>query len=100
MSIDEYKAMQSTGKVQMSPEGNTTYVANPADPNAFRGAPTGSVYVEFDVPTSSVKAAGNSMWGQIPGPGSNLDKYDQILKGAQPIIEMPDAMNIQLIGGK
>ncbi len=55
--------MVETGKVQMSPNGNTTYVANPANPNAFKAAPNGAIYVEFDVPTSSIYPAGNENWG-------------------------------------
>lgn len=37
----------------MSSNGNTTYVANPADSNAFNAASKGSVYIEFDVPNSA-----------------------------------------------
>ena len=35
MSKEEYKKMLETGRVQMSLNGTTTYVANPADINAF-----------------------------------------------------------------
>lgn len=35
MSEGEYDSMIKTQKVQMSPDGNTAYVANPANINAF-----------------------------------------------------------------
>jgi RHS repeat-associated protein len=97
MSVAEYNKMVETGKVQMSPNGNTTYVANPANPNAFKAASSGSVYVEFDVPTGSIAPAGNENWGQIPGPGSLMDRLYQS-KGLPPINGMPDATNIKISG--
>jgi len=99
MSEAEYNKMLATGKVQMSPDGNTSYVANPADPSAFRAASSGSVYVEFDVPTSSLYPAGNENWGQIPGSGSLIDRFNQS-KGLPAINEMPAATNIVIVGGK
>ena len=60
MSEAEYNKMVETGKVQMSSSGKTSYVAKPADPTAFKGASSGSIYVEYDVPTSSIYPAGNS----------------------------------------
>jgi hypothetical protein len=99
MSGDEYDAMVATEQVQMSPDGNRTYVSNPADPDAFTAAPPGSTYVEFDVPSNTVRAAGRSDWGQIPGPGSLLDTYDQN-RGFPPITEMPRATNITQVGWK
>ena len=99
MSESEYNKMVSTGKVQMSPNGNTAYVTNPADPNAFRAATSGSIYVEFDVPTSSIYPAGNENWGQISGPGSYWDRMNQG-RGMPGITDIPDATNIQIIGGK
>ena len=99
MSQSEYDKMIETGRVQMSPSGNTTYVANPADINAFnKQAKPGSIYVEFDVNISSVFNAGKDGWGQIPGPGSILDRLNQ-KKGLPAITEMPIANNIK-IGGK
>ncbi len=99
MSQAEYDSMVKTGKVQMSPNGNTTYVANPADPNAFKAASNGSIYVEFDVPTNSIYPAGNNNWGQISGPGSLMDRLNQS-KGLPPINGMPNATNIKIIGGQ
>lgn len=55
MSQAEYDAIKASGKVQESLSG-TTHVASPADATAFiNQARPGSVYVEFNVPTSSLK---------------------------------------------
>ena len=99
MSEAEYNKMLDTGKVQMSPNGNTAYVANPANADAFKAAPPSSIYVESDVPKSSVYPAGNSNWGQISGPGSLMDRFNQT-KGLPPIGGMPNATNVQIKGGK
>ena len=80
----------------MSPNGNTSYVANPASPTAFTGAPNGSVYVEFNVPTNSIYPAGNETWGQIAGPGSLWDRLNKF-KGLPSITAMPAATNIQIM---
>jgi RHS repeat-associated protein len=68
MSPDEHAAMVRTGEVQVG-AGGTTYVANPADVSAFTPNRLPSNYVEFDVPTSSLRP-GQPEWGQIPSPDS------------------------------
>ena len=56
MSKDEYNKMVDTGYVQKPYNADQSYVANPADYNAFyKQAKPGTVYVEFDVPSSSLK---------------------------------------------
>ena len=99
MSPDEYNKMLKTGRVQMSSNGNTTYVAIPSDKNAFPAAKVGSIYSQFDVPADTVYPAGKSGWGQIPGPGSLISRLNQ-KKGLPPITEMPKAWNIQIKGKK
>ncbi len=100
MSENEYEKMVETSRVQMSPNGNTTYVANPADINAFsKQAKNGSIYVEFDVDSSSVYPAGKNGWAQIPGPGSLIDRLNA-KKGLPAIEDMPTANNIQIKGKK
>ncbi|MGT2675700.1 TreTu family toxin [Streptococcus rupicaprae] len=59
MSLEEYKKMVETGKVQMSDQFKT-HVSNPADINSFKAAPSGSVYVEFDVPSHSLSQGGRN----------------------------------------
>ncbi len=68
MSPEEHAAMVRTGEVQVG-GGGTTYVANPANVNAFPPNRFPSNYVEFDVPTGSLRP-GQSGWAQIPSPDS------------------------------
>jgi hypothetical protein len=68
MSPEEHAAMVRTGEVQVG-AGGTTYVANPANVNAFTPNRLPSNYVEFDVPTSSLRP-GQTGWAQIPSPDS------------------------------
>ena len=99
MSREEYTKMIDSGKVQMSPNGNTTYVATPSNIEAFPAAKPGSVFTEFDVNSQSLYPAGKEGWGQIPGPGSLIDRLNQ-KKGLPAITEMPDARNINIKGEK
>jgi hypothetical protein len=74
MSPKEHAEMVRTGVVQVSPSG-TTHVAYPASPGAFgTRAERGSLYVEFDVPRSSVHQAGRIDWGQIPSPNHPIGR--------------------------
>lgn len=100
MSQQEYDQMVSTGRVQMSPNGNTTYVANPADISAFqKQAKPGSIYVEFDVESARIYPGGKIGWAQIPGPGSLYDRYRQC-KGLTGFSDMPYAYNVQMVKEK
>nr|WP_229106298.1 hypothetical protein [Paenibacillus sp. 1001270B_150601_E10] len=89
--------MAKTGKVPESHTG-TTHVANPADANAFgKQAKPGSLYVEYDVSTSSLKQT-NDGWAKIVGPNSLEGRL--AAKKDQPIPEMPPATNIKRVGEK
>jgi len=100
MSKDEYLKMVDSGKVQMSPNGNTAYVSRPADINSFaKQAKPGSIYVEFDVETTRLYQGGQEDWAGIPGPGSFTDRFNQ-KKGLPPVEDMPKAYNIKIIGEK
>ncbi len=97
MSEAEYKQMVKTGKVQESFSG-TTHVANPASAEAFgKQAQSGSVYVEFDIPTASLKQTGID-WAKILGPNTIESKL-AASKGL-PVYEMPNATNIKIITTK
>lgn len=66
MGADEHVAMVDTGQVQVG-RGGTTYVASPANAESYMSqAAPGSHYVEFDVPSSSLRPAGQPGWAQIP----------------------------------
>ena len=91
MSPDELAKMKSTGRVQEG-GGGQTRVADPSDPNAFRNAPDGDVFVEFDVPANRVVPHSTGT-GRIPGPNSP----DARVPGRNPAdFEMPSATNINV----
>ena len=98
MSKEEYVKMIETGYVQKPYNADQSYVANPADFNAFyKQAKPGTVYVEFDVPTVSIKQT-KDIWATIPGPNSIYSKLN-VQKGLPPY-EFPKVINIELIGEK
>jgi len=91
MSPDELAKMRKTGKVQEG-GGGQTRVADPADPNAYRNAPDGDVYVEFEVPANRVLPHSQGT-GRIPGPNS----YDARVPGRNAAdYTMPKADNIRV----
>ena len=97
MSQGEYDKMVATEMVQ-SGQGDRSYVAYPSDPNAFgRQAKPGSVYVEFDVPRSTVSPGGAPGWAQISGPTSLEGRLAEKRGLSKP--ELPKARNIRLGGG-
>ena len=98
MSKDELEKMVKTGRVQTS-AGVITHVTNPSNPDAFKAAKKGSIFVEFDINMDSVKSGGNEKWGIISGPGSPLDKLNR-KKGLEGIKEMPEVYNIEIKGEK
>lgn len=92
MSPEEHGAMVREGIVQEG-GGGTTYVAHPADPAAYGSqASSGSRYVEFDVPPSSLRPGGKEGWAQIPGPNSMYGRLAQ-MRGELPP-QLPPASNI------
>ena len=98
MSREEYDKMIKTGYVQKPYNADQSYVAHPADINAFKKqASVGSVYVEFDVPLKSIKHT-KDVWATVPGPNSIYSKLNE-LKGLPPY-EFPKVSNIKLVGEK
>jgi hypothetical protein len=92
MSVGELDAMQTSGFVQEG-AGGTTYVARPANAEAYRTqASPGTYYVEFDVPRSCLLPAGNREWAQIPGPNSFEARFR--LKRGEAAPQFPRALNI------
>jgi hypothetical protein len=89
MSREELTKMQATGRVQEGQLRGVTSVVDPANPQAYRNAPTGDVYVEFDVPASSVYPGGEGV-GKIYGPSSV--PYGEYYG----ITEMPEVTNIEI----
>jgi hypothetical protein len=84
MSQGEFDTMSSTGKV-VEGAGGRTYVVEPPNPGAYRATGPGSVYAEFDVPSSSLRPAGDPAHAVIPGPNVTTKLY------GPPPAEMPNA---------
>jgi RHS repeat-associated protein len=100
MSEDEYQAMSDTGKVQAGSGGTSTYVAHPADSDAYRKqAAPGSIYAEFDVPCACLKPAGEPGWAQIPGPQHPIYAKLNSKRGLPPP-EMPSFENLRIVDRK
>ena len=95
MNPKEYDAMVRTGRVQESPGGGPKGLLDPPDPTMYRAAPPGDVYVEFDVPKSTLepKSRGQSM---VSGPNSPRGRL--AVKKGLPAPEMPRATNITIKG--
>jgi RHS repeat-associated protein len=92
MGEAEYTAMTETNMVQESFTG-TTHVAMPANPLAFESqAKSGSLYVEFDVPSASIRET-QAGWGKILGP--NTIEGRLAAKQGLPAPQLPPATNIQ-----
>lgn len=97
MSEAEHAAMVEKGLVQESFSG-TTHVASPATSAAYQAqARAGSVYVEFDVPASSLKATQEG-WAKILGP--NTIEGRLAAKKGLPVPQMPAATNIEKLATK
>ena len=89
MSRAEYDAMKNSGKVQEG-TGGITNVSRPATPTSFRNPKKEDIYVEFDVPKSSIKLKDpNQGWYKIEGPNSPAGRL-----GRPGTATMPNAGNI------
>jgi RHS repeat-associated protein len=98
MGASEHDAMVGTGMVQEG-AGGTSYVAHPAQVMSYlREAKSGTRYVEFDVPRSSLAGAGKEGWAQIPGPNSMLGRL--AARRGEPLPQFPAATNIEWIASK
>jgi hypothetical protein len=91
MNPAEYEAMKASGTVQGG-AGGVSRVAVPATPDAYKAAPKGDIYVEYDVPTSALRPGGTDAWRTIPGPGSPAAR--QAARTGQPPPEFPKVENI------
>ena len=90
--------MVATGRVQIPFNKGGTYVALPADPGSFgKQAKPGTVYVEFDVPTTSISKSSDGR-AFIDNPTSVTARLAE--KKGLPIPEAPEFKNITLGGCK
>jgi RHS repeat-associated protein len=93
MSRAEYQAMRTSGTVQQG-TGGITNVARPASPASYRSAGRDDIYVEFNVPASSLKLKdANRGWYMINGPNSPAARLAQ-QRNPNFRTSMPSASNI------
>lgn len=78
MSRKEYNIMKNTGQMVEGAGGGTS--VGIGGPNAFTPATKGSVYVEFDVPTSSLIQGGRENWLKVVGPNAGRAMQTRVLK--------------------
>ncbi|WP_422047497.1 hypothetical protein [Rosenbergiella metrosideri] len=97
MSSDELAQMQSSGKVVQGGGGQTFISTNGV--NDFKGAaPKGSVYVEFDVPSSSLIQGGKDGWYKMLGSDAKPSQKYQLDKQGGSLT--PDVNNINVLDKK
>ena len=89
--------MEATGAAQESKTLGGSRVAFPANPETYKAAPAGDVYVEYDVPAGSVKPAGAGT-GRIPGANS-VEGRAATRAGTSPPA-MPPVRNIRVVTTK
>jgi RHS repeat-associated protein len=93
MSRSEYEIMAKTGQM-VEGAGGQTFVAT-GGPNAFTAAAKGSVYAEFQVPTSSLLQGGQVNWFKVIGP--NAGKAMQAALQKQGGQLLPQIQNLSQI---
>ena len=86
MSQTEYEAMVNTGRIQESTLNGITSVTSPPNVEAWLSQTEGTHFVQFDVPSSAVRAS-DGLTAKIYGPNS-------IFGPKLGITEMPPATNI------
>jgi hypothetical protein len=97
MRQEELSAMQSEGVAQESRALGGSRVTLPANPDAYKDAPSGSVYVEYDIPSGVTKPAGSG-WARIPGPNSVEGRA--AASAGRPLPQMPPVKNIEVVKAK
>ncbi|MBV1856079.1 TreTu family toxin [Catellatospora tritici] len=95
MSTAEYDAMVKTGMVQRG-GGGFSYVVYPANRDAYISSRPGSVYVEFDVPKSTLIDGGRPGDYKISDSDTIFSRLS--VKRGGPELRLPEAKNIKIVG--
>jgi hypothetical protein len=95
MDQDEYDKMVATGRVQAGSQGDATSAMLDGPGGFANQAPSGRIYVEFDIPANSPWWVTDSTngWITIPAPNSSQANKWQFVTGTT-ITEMPPATDI------
>ncbi|MCB0330847.1 MAG: hypothetical protein KDD70_14340, partial [Bdellovibrionales bacterium] len=91
MSRQEYQAMVSTGRVQLSHSG-MTHAAT--ELGSYTGNP--GLIVKFRTQAENVRRSSGKSWVQVRHPCDNLSKIEQKLN--RPAPPQPHAIDIEIIG--
>lgn len=94
MSLDELAKMKETGYVQAG-AGGLHRVAVPASSKSYKAAKKGDVYVEYDLPTSSLSKGGQDIWRSVHGPDSTKGRLAK--QNGTPVPELPRFKNLSEI---
>ena len=97
MSRSEFEKMQMSGRV-LQGGGGQTFVSTNGSTDFKNVASPGSVYVEFDVPTSSLLKGGKDGWYKLIGPDAN--KSQQLMLEKQGGTQLPEVKNIAILDKK
>ncbi|WP_429064971.1 RHS repeat-associated core domain-containing protein [Chitinophaga sp. W2I13] len=97
MQPKEYAAMKSTGRIQEG-AGGMTFTATSGPASFRKQAASGSVYVEFDVPSNSLLQGGQSDWFKTIGGGANAAMKYQLKKQGGTL--NPEVKNISEVKEK
>jgi hypothetical protein len=84
MSQAEYNLMKSTGRMVEGAGGKTSVATGGFE--SFSSAVQGSVYAEFQVPTSSLIQGGRSNWFSILGPNASRSQLFMLQKQGGQIL--------------
>lgn len=97
MSVEELAQMQISGLIQESVTLGGSRVALPANPDSYKDAPAGTIYVEYDIPEGVAQPASPG-WARIPGPNSIEGRL--AAAAGRPAPEMPPVRNIEVVRSK
>jgi len=96
MDRAEYDAMAASGRVQPNLDGREMkHVTAPPDPDSFRAAAPGSVFVEFDVDDAQMTSGGRQGWYILYGPNSLHGR--NALRNGGPLAELPAVQNVVIM---
>ena len=88
--------MVASSRVQPNLDGREMkHVTAPPDPDSFRAAAPGSVFVEFDVDDAQMTSGGRQGWYILYG--SNSLHGRNALRNGRPLAELPAVQNVVIM---
>ena len=85
--------MVASSRVQPNLDGREMkHVTAPPDPDSFRAAAPGSVFMEFDVDDAQMTSGGRQGWYILYGPNSLHGR--NALRNGRPVAEPPSVQDV------